>query len=101
MLLRAHGLNRLDDSTGDEIRVRGGVRTAILEVALVAAVDEAVRDADRGTTVGDAVRELVDRLRLVQAGEAEVILRAVNRDVFVHVFAERGHELLEVFLPAR
>src|SRR5580692_973251 len=95
-----HGLDRFDDAAGDEIRVGSGVRTAILEVALVAIVDEAVRQTHRGAAVGQAVVELVDRLRLVQAREAEVIFRAVNGDVLVAMLVECFHKFLEVGFTA-
>ena len=42
---RRHALDHLHYPAGDQVRVSGRVRTAILEVALVARVDEAVRHA--------------------------------------------------------
>src|SRR5476651_469641 len=95
-LLGRHALAGLYDPAGDQIRVGGGVRTTILEVALVAVADEVDRHADRGAAVGQAVGELVDGLRLVEAGETEVVLRAIDGDVLVDVLLERRHELLEV-----
>ena len=49
-----HGSDRRQDARGDLVGVALGVRTAILEIALVAIVDEAVRHADRGAAVGHA-----------------------------------------------
>ena len=72
-----------------------------LQIALVfVTFDEAVRDADGSTPVGDTPGELVDGLCLVEAGEAEVVVRAVNGDVLLAVFLELGHEGEEVFLAA-
>ena len=92
--------DRLKNAAGDLVGVALRIRAAILEVAFVAAVDEAVRDADGRTAVSQAVAEFVDRLGLVETGEAEVVVRSVNGDVLVLVFIERGHELLEVVLAA-
>jgi hypothetical protein len=94
------GLGQFENAAGDLVGIALGVRTAVFEVALVAVVHEAVRDADRGTAVGEAVGELVDRLGLVEAGQAQVVVRAIDGDVFVHVFVEGGHEGFEVFLAA-
>ena len=87
-----HRLDRLDDPTRDQVRIGGRVWTTIFEVALVAVVDEAVRDPDRGSAVRETVAELVDRLSLMQAGETKVILWTINRDVLVHVLIEGSHE---------
>src|SRR5258706_2897440 len=55
----------LEDLRGDLVGVALRIRAAVFQVALVAVVDEAVRHADRGATVGNAVAELVPRRRLV------------------------------------
>ena len=57
-----------------------------------------MRDADRSAAVGDTIAELVDRLGLVQTGQAEVVVRSVHGDVLVLVLVERSHEGLEVSL---
>ena len=55
-----------------------------------------MRDAHRRSAVGQAVVELVDRLRFMKAGEAEMIVRAVNRDVLLTILGKGGHEFLKV-----
>ena len=92
--------DRMQDAACDLVRVAGGVWTPVLEVALVAVLHEAVRHADRGAAVGEAVVEFVDRLRLVKTGQAQVIVRAVNGDVLVLVLVKGRHKRLEVFLAA-
>ena len=66
----------------------------------VAVLREAVRHADRRAAVGDAVAELIDRLRLVLAGQPQVVVRTVDRDVVGAVRLERRHQRLEVLLAA-
>src|SRR5688572_18817775 len=80
-LLQRHSRDRLQDTTGDLVRVALRVWTAVFQVSLVAVVHEAVRDADGSATICDAVVEFVDRLRFMQSGEAEVIIRPVDGDV--------------------
>src|SRR5690242_12090035 len=94
-LRRLRGRNRgdgLENTAGDLVGVALGVRAAILEIALVAVVDEAVRNADGRATVCNAVVEFVDRLGLVETGETEVVVRSVHGDVLVLVLVERCHE---------
>src|SRR4051794_25345952 len=93
-------LDRLQDPAGDLVRVAERVRAPVLEVPAVAVRDEAVRDPDRRAAVRDAVVELVDRLRLVQAREPHVVVGAVDGDVCVLLFVEGGHQRLEVVLAA-
>src|SRR3981189_3432242 len=57
--------DRLQDLGGDLVGVALRIRTAVFEIALVPVIDEAVRHADRGATVRDAVAELMDRSGLV------------------------------------
>ena len=95
-----HRGDRLQNAAGDLVGIALRVRTAIFEVALVAVVDEAVRHADGSAAIGHAVVEFVDRLGLVQAGQAQMVVRAVDGDVLVLVLVERGHERFEVFLAA-
>lgn len=45
-------LDRLENPAGDQVRVGRGIWTAILEVTLVAVLDEVDRHADRSATVG-------------------------------------------------
>ena len=90
----------MQDAAGNLVGVALGIRATILEVAFVAAVDEAVWNAHRGSAVGNAVVEFVDRLGFVEASETEMVVWPVNGDVLVFVFIKRGHEFLEVILPA-
>lgn len=76
------------------------IRTTVFEVALVTILDEGVRDADGRSTVGDAVGEFIDRLSFVETRQAEMVVWAVNGDVFFAMFGESSHEGLEVFLAA-
>src|SRR5690606_37208489 len=95
-LARRNRQNRLQDAARHEIRIGGRVRTTVFEISLIVVLDEAVRHPDRRTAVGDAIRELVDRLRFVKTRETEMILRPVDGDVLVHMLVESRHELLEV-----
>src|SRR5687768_15652403 len=72
---RRHARDRLQDDRSDLVGVALGVRAAIFEIAAVAVVDEAVRNANGGAAVGHAVAELVPRRRLVLAGQAQVVVR--------------------------
>src|SRR3954469_6234987 len=68
--LRGGRLDRLQDAAGDAVGIGHRVGPAIFEVAAVAVAYEAVRDADRRPAVGDAVGEVADRRRFVEAGQA-------------------------------
>ena len=46
------------------------------------------------------MRELVDRRCLVEASQAQVVLRPIARDVLVSRLRERAHQRREVFLAA-
>src|SRR6185503_414430 len=63
-------------------------------------VHKAVRNAHGSAAVGHAVVEFVNGLRFMQAGEAQMIVRAVNGDVLVLVFVKRGHEGFKVIFAA-
>ncbi len=92
--------DRFEDSAGDLVGIPLRIRATVFEVTFVAAVHEAVGDADRGTAVGQAVGELVDRLGFVQPCEAQVVIWTIDGDMLVHVLLELGHEFFEVFLAA-
>ena len=92
-----NGCDGLENAACDLVRVALGVWTTVFEVTFVAVVHEAVRDADGRATVSNPVTELVDGLRFMEAGEAQVVVRAVHGDVLVFVFIERCHEGFEVF----
>lgn len=59
-----------------------------------------MRHANGGTAVGNAPREFVDGLSLVKAGEALVVVWAVNGNVFLAEFLEGIHEFEEIFFAA-
>src|ERR1700722_18627107 len=92
--------NRLQYLRSDLVGVALRVRTAVFQIALVAVVDERVRHADRSPAIGNAPAELVDRGRLVLAGQAQMVLRTVNRDVVLAVGFECLHQALEILLAA-
>src|SRR3954452_6265325 len=77
LLVGRHGRDRLQDLRSDLVWVALRVRTAVFQIALVAVVGEGVRNADRGTAIGNAVAELVPRRGLVLAGQTLVVVRAV------------------------
>src|SRR5262245_41386435 len=88
-LLQRDSRNRLENTAGDLVRIPLRIRTAVFEVTLVAAVHKAVRNANRRAAVCHAVVEFVDRLRLVQTGQTEVVVRTIDSDVLVLVLVER------------
>ncbi len=98
MLRSWDGRDRLQNAAGDLVRVSGGVRTTVFQVATVGVLWEAVRHADGGSAVGHAVVEFVDGLGLVETGQTEVIVRTVHSNVLVVVLSESRHQGLEVFL---
>lgn len=67
------------EDLGDAVRIGVGGGTTVLKVA-VALLSSLAGNADRGTTVGDAVAELVDGAGLVAAGETELVVLAVLLD---------------------
>src|ERR1700716_1009019 len=95
-----HGRDRLQDLRSDLVGVALRVRTAIFQIPLVAAIGEAMGHADRGTAVRDTIAELGDRSGLVLAGQPQMVIRAIDRDVIGAVCLERFHQLLEIFLAA-
>src|SRR4051812_37447273 len=70
--------DRLQDLRSDLVRVALRVRAAVFQIALVAVVDEGMRNANRSAAVSDAVGEVTDRRRLVLAGQAHVVIRTVD-----------------------
>src|ERR1700722_19399466 len=70
--------DRLQDLRSNLVGVALRVRTAIFQIALVAAVHEAVGYANRSAAVGQAIAELVPGRGLVLAGQALVVVRAVD-----------------------
>lgn len=71
---------RLHDDTSDLVRIGVGSRATILKVpeALSGAFPG---NTDGGTTVGNAIRELVDSTSFVSAGETLLVVLAVDSDV--------------------
>mmetsp|Transcript_15425 Transcript_15425/g.46307 ORF Transcript_15425/g.46307 Transcript_15425/m.46307 type:complete len:503 (-) Transcript_15425:790-2298(-) len=89
---------RLHDLAGDDVRVHVGRRAAVLEVAALLLLGHA-RDAHGAAAVGDAVRELGDRRRLVRTRQAALVVLAA-RDVVrgnVLVLLARRAEALHRF----
>merc|ERR1719210_3231553 len=86
---------RVEDLRRHHVGIHVGSRAAILKIALAVSLG-LTRDADRCTAVGDPEAELFDRRRLVGAGEAPLVARAVDLDV-VHVLLlellDRSHNL--------
>src|SRR3954466_4457596 len=56
-----HCRDGLENPARDLVRIALGIRSAIFQISLVAAVHEAVRHAHRRATIRDAVIELIDR----------------------------------------
>ena len=73
-----------------------GIRTTILEVAFVSVVNKAVRDADRRTTISQAIAKFINRLGLVETSETKMVVWTVNGNVFVFILIESCHQFLEV-----
>src|SRR5215470_9534175 len=92
--------DRLQDLRGDLVGVALRVRTAVLQVALVAVVHEGVRHADRSATVSQTIAELVPGRGLVLAGQALVVIRTVDGDVVHEVLLKGRHQLLKILLAA-
>src|SRR5579863_3935880 len=90
-LLRLYSRDRLKDSAGDLIGISLRIGPAIFEVSTISVVNEAVRDADRSAAIRDTVVKFVNRLRLVQTGQAQVIVRSINGNMLVLVLVECGH----------
>ena len=90
---------RLHNNPRNLVRIGVGRRPAVLKVA--AALGSALaRDADGGAAVGDAVCELVDGARLVAAGEALLVVLAVDGNVLAVAGAELGDGRLDVLHAA-
>src|SRR6266852_131715 len=64
--------HRLQDLRSDLVGVALRVRAAVFQVALIAAVGEGMRHADRSAAVGDTVAEGIDRRGLVLARQTHV-----------------------------
>ena len=71
-------LGGLDDDRRDLVGIAIGSRAPVFKTAFPAVLDGGHRDPDRGPTIGHTVAKLVDRLSLVQTGEALNILFARN-----------------------
>src|SRR6201747_2778332 len=90
----------LQDLGSDGVGVALRVRAAIFQIALVIVLYERVRHADRSAAVGDAVAERVPWRGLVLAGQALVVVRAVDLDVVHQILVEGRHQGFEVRLAA-
>jgi len=90
-------LNRLHDPRGHLVGVSGGVRATVLQPALPATLNGSDGDADGRTAIGNTEAELVDALGLVEAGEAEVVVVAIDLDVLLSDGAESFTDLIVVF----
>ena len=97
-LALAHGIERLQQSRDDLVWIGLGVWSSIFHVTLIAGVHEAVWDTNRCTAVGYTVAELVNRLCFVQAGQPQMVVRSVRRDMLVSILVESGHELVKILL---
>ena len=53
-------------------------------------------DTHGGAAIGNTVGEFINGLGLVKTGQAQVVIRAVNRNVLGGELGERSHEFLEV-----
>ena len=100
MLLGWDGVDGLEDLGDDLVGIGLGVGATIFKIALVTVLDEVYGQADGSAAIGKTIVELVDGLGLVQAGEAQMVVRAIDLDVLLDVFLEGCHEGFEVFLAA-
>src|SRR5580692_11372328 len=67
-------VNGFQNARDDLVRITLVVRAPIFEIASVAILDEVDWQANRSTTIRQAVAEFVDRLRFVQARQAQMIV---------------------------
>src|SRR4029077_14557921 len=84
-----HTVDRLQNARNDLIGVAFGVRAAIFQIALVTVLDELDGHADRSATIRETIAELVNGLRFVQTGQAQMVVRAIHSDMLGDVFFER------------
>ena len=81
-------VGRVKDLARHDVGIHVGSRAAVLKVSLSSLLGE-VGNADRRTTVGDSVRELVDGSGLVLAGEAKLVILSVHGNVLGVFFTKR------------
>ena len=81
VLLQWHGGVGLQDVAGNFLRGALRVRTAIFQIDAAAVVDMFLRDTEGRAAMGDAVVEHVNGPLRMQAGQAHVVVRAINSDV--------------------
>src|SRR5208283_253736 len=91
-------IDRLKNARDDLVGIGFRVRAAIFQIAFVTVLDEVNRHPDRSAPIGETIAELVNRLRLVQTGQTQMVIRAVNGNVLGDVLFERLHEGFKVFL---
>ena len=82
VLLQWHGGIGLQDVAGDFLAgVALRVRTAIFQIDAATVVNIFLRDAEGRAAMGDAVVKHVNGPHRLQAGQAHVVVRAINSDV--------------------
>ena len=82
VLLHWHGGIGLKDVAGNFLAgVALRVRAAIFQIDAAAVVDIFLREAEGHAAMGDAVVEHVNEPRRMQAGQAHVVVRAMDGDV--------------------
>src|SRR5580700_833631 len=98
-LIRSRGReNRLGDAVDRLQKARNNlvgialrVRAPIFEIAAVPVFDEVDGQPDRSAAIRKTKTEFVDRLRLVQTGQAQMVVGTVDGDVIGNCFLEGLH----------
>lgn len=72
----------LHQDTGDLVRISVGSWSSILKIS-IALVRALSWDADRGTTVGNTIRELINATSLMSAGETEGVVLTIDGNVLL------------------
>lgn len=93
-------LDRLDDCTGNHVRIRIRCWSAIFQPTLPAVCDGSDWNSNRSTTIGYTVAELVDLLRFMQTGQALIVIRTVDINVVLDAWFERLANGIVSFLAA-
>jgi hypothetical protein len=88
--------HRLDDDRADLVGVSIGSDSSVFEASLPAVLDCTDRNPDRSTSVCYPIAKLVDVLCFMLTGQSELVVSAIDGDMFVMILAKCLTDLCHV-----
>lgn len=86
----------IDKHTADKVGVYIARRPSILDIACTIGVSSRSRDAERCSSVANAVEKAVDRRGLMDSSQSLLVVVTIKHDVLAVLRAELVHHLMNV-----